>query len=112
MQNLGNECRNAFGDDVWVDKVRAEYAGIDGDVVITDVRYPNEVDFIKGEGGVVIWVEREGVVPVNDHISEQLNFAEVSDYKVRNDGSVSELEKEFIGLVDKIKESADGQEVD
>ena len=41
----------------------------DGLVVITDVRYPNEVEWIRSTGGIVIRLTANNLPPQSDHIS-------------------------------------------
>lgn len=76
LQRLGVACRDVLGEDVWVDAALGEAPRVYGDtawlddVVVTDVRFPNETVAIKDRGGVIVRVERSGVGPVNGHISE------------------------------------------
>lgn len=69
LQNLGVGARNVIGPNVWVD---AAFLGYDPAVptVITDVRFPNELEAIHARGGLVVKVVREGHKPPNQHISE------------------------------------------
>lgn len=48
-----------------------------GDYVITDVRYFNEVKWVRDNGGVVVLVDRPGVGPANDE--EERSFVEIWD---------------------------------
>ena len=60
---------------------------------ITDVRFKNEISFIKREfvsPGYVIWIERPGVEQ-GTHASENSIKAEDCDGFVLNDGTVEEL---------------------
>lgn len=69
LQRLGTDCgRNLLGENVWVDAVMSDLP--DGDVVITDVRFPNEAKAVRDAGGAVIRIGRPGVRPVNGHLSE------------------------------------------
>lgn len=91
LQELGTRCRDTFGDNVWIEALYddlyeysetcrrrpLEPGSFAPGVVISDVRFPNEVDFIRREGGIVILVQRvnkdgspfDNGVGV-DHISE------------------------------------------
>jgi hypothetical protein len=70
LQRFGTEVgRETWGQDFWVDAAINKIE--DGTkVVFADVRFPNEADAIKKLGGQVWRVERDGVGPANDHISE------------------------------------------
>lgn len=67
LQDLGVGARDVLSPDVWVDALMST---IDGPTVITDVRFPNEVDAICDRGGVVVRVWRPGVAPARGHVSE------------------------------------------
>ena len=68
--------RNQFDQNYWIQEV--EKQTVDGINLITDVRFPNEVQFIKGKGGYTVCVTRlkeNGTLYVDpsrasDHISE------------------------------------------
>lgn len=69
LQDLGEGVRCQLGRDTWVDAVLPGHPGA-LDVVITDVRYPNEAARILALGGVIWVITRPGVGPVNNHDSE------------------------------------------
>lgn len=78
MQLFGTDCiRNYFGGDFWIDKVRQEIALTPGkDVVIDDVRFLDEANFVTDKGGSLIRVIRpENPLALQSteaqHISEQ-----------------------------------------
>lgn len=50
----------------WIDRLEALVGHHDGPVVIDDVRYANEADWVRGRGGLVLGVSRHGVGPAND----------------------------------------------
>jgi hypothetical protein len=59
LQYWGTEvCRRAFHDDIWVASLENKLRNSTDDIVISDCRFPNEVDIIKKAGGKVIWVKR------------------------------------------------------
>lgn len=67
LQDLGVGARDLLGADVWVDALMST---LTGPTVITDVRFPNEVDAICDRGGVVLRIWRPGVGPALGHVSE------------------------------------------
>tara|TARA_R100000951_G_scaffold114960_1_gene121533 strand:+ start:33280 stop:33789 length:510 start_codon:yes stop_codon:yes gene_type:complete len=71
IQNLGQVLRN-FREDFWVDSLREEFMELPPDVsvIITDIRYQNEFDFVNNAGGEVVAIDRPGFGPVNGHESE------------------------------------------
>ena len=91
LQRFGTEVgRNMFGENFWVDY--ALNSIVDGTkVVISDVRYPNEVNAIKALGGKVYRVERDGVGPANSHASENGLDGYEFDGELQNNESVEWL---------------------
>lgn len=73
LQSVGEGSRQTFGATFWIDQVYAEVYLDEDDknVVITDVRYQNELEFISTLGGYTVRIVREGHGPVNDHITEK-----------------------------------------
>ena len=113
LQLLGTDVfRDHFHQDIWVLSVMARYK--DGDnVVISDARFPNEVQIIRDLGGRIIQVDRgekpewwecaqlavEGVTEARDsmnniykiHASEWAWSNEQPDELLLNNGTLSDL---------------------
>jgi len=90
MQTLGTEWgRDLIHPDLWIDtfKRRASRAMRDGTgIVVTDVRFPNEVEAIKSLGGKVFRVVRDpGPVVSGMHSSEALVTMLSVDAEIFND---------------------------
>lgn len=63
MQYWGTEvCRQGFHDDIWIASVENRIRKTKDNIVISDVRFPNEITAIHRAGGKVIRVKR-GVDP-------------------------------------------------
>ena len=105
----------------------SEYAGLypmqfpkDQYKAISDVRYPNEGSFVttfhyvpgsagpidnpvfskaKFESGLLIWLNREGCGPPNDHPSALGECREIADHEIDNNGEVWELEVKLYELL-------------
>ena len=59
LQNWGTEvCRNGFHDDIWIASLENKLRNSTDDVVISDCRFPNEIQAIKNAGGTVVRVVR------------------------------------------------------
>lgn len=114
LQEEGTERgRMAFGEDIWCNtiftwfKVLHDYSNIK-DFVIPDVRFPNEVDFIKSHGGRVIRIhapiraEGNSLTPeARQHISETaLDGYDRFDAYLFNDPSyVSDVQDQLIEIL-------------
>lgn len=107
LQLLGTESvRDVFGPDTWV---RAAALHLDAlawcesreslpiDVVIyTDCRFPEEAQWIRDNGGVVIEITRPDAVAVAAHSSEQPLPVELIDYAILNDGTIADLRDQVL----------------
>jgi hypothetical protein len=93
LQAVGTKARAFFGEDVWVD---AAFVGLEPEhhYVFSDVRFKNEARVLQEEGGIVLRVQRPGVGPANDHISEHDLDDWPFDGYIVNDGSLLDLEGE------------------
>ena len=94
LQRLGLEgVREHLGDDTWVEIAIAEISRIRADrmpVVVTDVRFRNELDALRRWNFLPVWVERPGV-SAGSHLSEAELGPEDADHVVYNDSSPAEL---------------------
>ena len=59
LQYWGTEvCRHGFHDDIWIASVENKMRKTTDNIVISDVRFPNEIKAIHNAGGLVIRVKR------------------------------------------------------
>ena len=63
LQYWGTEvCRKGFHDDIWIASLENKIRNSKDHVVISDCRFPNEIQSIRNAGGKIIWVQR-GALP-------------------------------------------------
>lgn len=92
-QTLGRDWgRNLISDDLWTGITMAGASATDGNVVIEDVRFPNEYKRIVEAGGEVWRISRTGAMAPNDHPSEGLLEGFLFDAEITNDGTVEDLQ--------------------
>lgn len=107
LQKLGTEAmRNGLHENVWVNALFADYKiaypreGMtysEQDLpnwIITDMRFPNEMDAVKTKGGITIRVNRTNRwnKPQDiEHSSETALDNHKFDYVIDNDGTISDL---------------------
>jgi hypothetical protein len=73
LQYMGTEVfRKAFHDNIWIHSVEHKLSNISDNVVISDVRFPNEIKSIKDAGGMIIRTHR-GPDPEWYHAAEIVN---------------------------------------
>lgn len=59
LQYWGTEvCRKGFHDDIWIASVENKMRKTGDNIVISDVRFPNEIQSIHNAGGIVVRIKR------------------------------------------------------
>jgi len=59
LQYWGTEvCRHGFHDDIWIASVENKMRKTTDNIVISDVRFPNEIKAIHDAGGIVVRIKR------------------------------------------------------
>lgn len=97
LQRMGTEaCRHGIADNIWIAALEKRIQGMQN-VVVSDVRFPNEIDFIRSAQGIIVRVDR-GPQPTKDelskmHISETAWNNTVPDIIIDNNGTIEELKK-------------------
>jgi hypothetical protein len=118
LQLMGTEVgRNVFGADLWIHALENKIDK-DENYIITDVRFQNEIDWIRKQKGILIEIRR-GELPLwykvaalaNDGCEHSLRVLrdigihesewkwigkQNVDHVIRNDGSLEDLEKSII----------------
>jgi hypothetical protein len=108
MQTLGTEWgRNCIGPDFWVNvwKARAlehRRGSIIQNIVVDDVRFPNEVDTIRSMDGTIVEIFRPEKLTtlVKPHVSEELKLD--FDWAVFNQGSKESFFGSMKHIIDKL----------
>ncbi len=83
-----------IGNDFWINSCMRKYYNLrDSGIktVISDVRFPNELERIHKEGGIVIKVTRSSLENSDTHASEIQIDEMVEDYLVTNDSDLDSL---------------------
>lgn len=108
LQLLGTDLfRNQFHQDIWILSLEKRLREIQNDIVVTDARFPNEVNMIRRAGGKVVRVKRGEDPDWFDlaihnpdamqhaypgiHASEYMWASVTPDYMILNDGSIDDL---------------------
>jgi hypothetical protein len=102
LQKTGQGAREVLGEDVWIDAALKD-VGYDENIVITDVRYPNEVEIIHEMCGDVLWIDRPGVGPLNDHDSENSVSMSDCDWITWNTGSLDRLRDNIAAMMEEFE---------
>ena len=112
LQFFGTDLfRNCFHQDIWLRIVERKLNAYPN-VVITDCRFPNEIQLVRSYGAKLINVQRDVPKWFNDyakgidcpeanklHASETSWIREKMDYIVKNDKTIDELEKQILKIL-------------
>lgn len=108
MQTLGTEWgRDTINANMWVIAAakrlkHLNQAQPDATILITDVRFPNEADFVR-EHGFLIHVERPVKrISGSTHRSENRLSVKDTDHIIINDGSLEDLREEALRIASQI----------
>lgn len=95
LQRIGTEGgRQVLGPDVWVNALSVALGKLDtnSNVAVTDVRFPNEAEFILNIGGALVRVERPGMPDDADtHESERHALTMPASSVIENKGTIDDL---------------------
>lgn len=95
MQFFGTECCRAIYGGIWANQLAHRAAQQHGKVTMTvDLRFNNEVQVIKDNGGIIIKIERKSD-SIDEHQSENdLKEFKDWDYIIDNNSTLESLSKE------------------
>lgn len=90
-QVMGTEVGRAWSPTFWIDRTLQDHEG--KNIVISDLRFPNEGEAIRALGGIVVKVTRPGVTSMlNGHASETSVDTVVYDVWFENNGTLEDLD--------------------
>lgn len=128
LQYIGtNILREKFHNDIWINSMKRRIQlSSDSNIVISDVRFPNELELIRGMGGYIVRVQR-GSLPDWYGVAAQANLGNVEalkemqsfdvhssewslagyepDHAIYNDSTLTNLEKQidnFLNFLDSL----------
>ena len=93
MQLVGTDCVRTIAPEFWTDAFDAWLNSRSpvGNVVVSDVRFQNEVDLIHRRGGRVFLLTRECCDTCDRHVSERADSLTGLDGVIRNESSRANL---------------------
>lgn len=96
LQHFGSEVMRGINDNIWID---CTLSNCGSDVIVSDVRFPNEAKAVKARGGIVIKVVREGCGG-DSHCSEVSIDEIVPDIIIENNSDLKALQGNVSALVE------------
>lgn len=101
FQMIGTDImRNHFHTDIWLLSLKKKLTQYDN-VIITDIRFNNEYDFVKKLGGIIIKIVRPNISILN-HSSELSIDKFDYDYSIINNDNIESLLFKIIKLIRKL----------
>lgn len=86
LVTYGTELRRQLNPNCWIDKIKSRVLADAGEgkyVFITDVRFENEAQWVKSQGGTMVYVERDSIKPANGEEHRQnVRMRKYLDYKI------------------------------
>ena len=90
--------RDLCDKDYWVHAIKCNT-----NTVITDVRFPNEAEYILSKKGILIYIEKDGIEPTNHPSDTNIEgLSKMSKYTIKNNGSLEDYTKSVISLMAEI----------
>ena len=103
-QTLGTEWGRNLAPDFWLRIAQAymdEQIDLGGThFTVSDVRFANEAQWIRDNGGVIWRIERPQAMPVRAHVSEAEIYHFKADTVIDNTGSVGDLHRAVTNALD------------
>jgi hypothetical protein len=97
LQYWGTEvCRKGFHDDIWIASLENKLRKSNTNVVISDCRFPNEINSIKSAGGKVVWIQR-GIMPHWYDVAVQANRGNEAAQRFLLDEGIHASETAWVG---------------
>lgn len=112
-QLLGTDVARAIDDKVWIKGAQNFIDNNpDSSIVITDVRFPNEADWIRDNNGIVIFLERE-IADIEHcyHSSENSLSGEDVDFYIENDRTIDALHLQIYNCLEEYNIKTEQEEL-
>ncbi|ARM83971.1 deoxynucleotide monophosphate kinase family protein [Marinobacter salarius] len=102
LQTLGTEWgRDIIRNDLWVVLAQKKWEAVKqatdetfhGGMIVPDVRFEDEAEFIRSNGGTLIHIERDAAQEIEGHISEAGVKWQKGDARVKNNGTLTDLKR-------------------
>ena len=94
LQLVGTEIGRVISPNFWIESLKYRNSNSDGGLIITDVRFDNEAEFIRNMGGRILEIQRPSLSGKADtHASEIPISRDLVDMIVINDSTIEEYER-------------------
>lgn len=124
LQNYGTDVmRKYFHDNIWIFSLERSMQDVEGDIIISDCRFPNELKMVREQQGIIIEVQR--VLPHWYGIASEYNKGKIKmlpveledihksewawiginkpNYVVHNNSTVQDLQEKAINILKELR---------
>lgn len=99
FQQFGSLVKSLAGDDYFLKRMELNFDTCKS-IVISDVRFQNEIDYIKSKGGIIVKIERPELTNIDLHESEtSVDSVTGIDFHVINRGGLEDFYAKLDTLV-------------
>lgn len=109
LQRIGDEAgRQIHGPYTWINQALEKIKDIDGPIVFSDVRYPNEIDELRKLGFVIVQIFRPAKHQRQDLVDlhpSETDLRARCDEVIFNDGSIEDLYVRVDQLLESLTEA-------
>lgn len=96
LQLMGTEVgRNVFGENIWIHSLENKIKDVSKHYVVTDVRFQNEIDWIRKQKGILIEIRR-GKLPLWYNVAGEANNGCQHSISIMKDIEIHESEWKWI----------------
>lgn len=108
MQSFATDICRTIDADFWIKKLGefAEVCGVEI-LIVPDIRFQNEIKFIREHNGCILFVERPGVQATDSHVSENSVSFDDADWVISNSRSKEHLQILASECLDRILEKTE-----
>jgi hypothetical protein len=100
LTKIGTEGFRSMWDSVWSEWWNSEVKETTGNIVVTDLRFPNELELIRAfPDNLVIRITNPNKPIIITHVSEAHFQDFLVDYDISNGGSIADLHRETLSVI-------------
>lgn len=104
LQTLGTEWgRGMVHEEIWLVLAEIQFRQRGSGMIIPDVRFENEAQWVRNRGGVIIHITRRETTDINPHASESGVAPVLGEVTISNDGTLQDLQVSVGEWVDGFK---------
>lgn len=110
-QLFGTEFGRSIRPDLWLHMAKVRFNELGG-LIVTDIRFENEAQWIRQAGGTIIHVQRDDCESILSHASEAGIEVHPDDWVAPNNGSHNDLYDILEEILSLLRENGENEETE